>query len=77
MQQIVPSLGYNRRMQLDIRYGLIKWGGAGLCLLYVEQGVLGVMMVLKRLRTPTGQPGKMLRIAHYPGHYALSCGKIL
>jgi exonuclease III len=63
MQQIVPSLGYNRRMKLAVRYGMIKWGGAGLRQLYVEQGVQGVMMVLKHMRSPTGQPGKMLRIA--------------
>ena len=63
MQTIVRRCGYNKNMKLEIRYTPTSHGGAGFRTLYVEQGIAQVLMAIKHLRNPTGQPGKMLHIA--------------
>ena len=63
MQTVVRHCGYNKHMKLEIRHAPQAYGGAGFSPLYVEQGTAQIKMALKHLRTPHGQPGKMLQIA--------------
>jgi hypothetical protein len=62
MQTIIPRCGYNRTMAKAIRYAPESWGGAGATELFTEQGVQGILMALKSLRSPHTQCGKALRI---------------
>ena len=63
MQTIVRKCGYNTHMKLEIRYAPTSYGGAGFRPLYVEQGIAQILTAIKHLRTPSGQPGKLLHIA--------------
>lgn len=63
MQVIVRNSGFNSHMHLAIRYAPLHFGGAGFRRLYIEQGLLQILMAVKHLRSPSGQPGRLLRIA--------------
>lgn len=63
MQLIVGRSGYNRHMKLEIWYAPATFGGAGFRRLFVEQGVLQLLIAIKYLRSPNTQNCCMLMIA--------------
>ena len=62
-QAVLPRCGFHRFMASAIRYGPYQFGGAGFKDLYTEQTVASTLTALKFLRTPTSQPGQLLKIA--------------
>ena len=62
MTAVVPRTGLNRTMALPIRYGPKSYACTGFTKLITEQHHATITMALKHLRTPTYQPGQILRI---------------
>jgi hypothetical protein len=47
---ILPKLGFNRNLPLEVAYGPKSLGGVGLRHLFTEQGAIKVMILLKQIR---------------------------
>ena len=62
MSALIPRSGLNRTMSLAIRYGPRSFACSGFTEILTEQHHATITLALKHLRTPEGQPGKLLRI---------------
>ena len=50
MQEIVPKLGFNRKMATAIRYGPSRYGGCNIVWLFTEQGIAAIKQFLGHVR---------------------------